>query len=142
MYKYTKITREEIEALDMTSEAAVYFIMKLFMGKNGVAYPTSATISNILNISVRSVQNARRKLLKKGLIVRDGYESKTGNARYKLGVQNLAQGCKILQGGGEESFRGGGAESCTHINKKEKEKEVEEEKSPNILNIQSYKRRR
>ena len=84
VYHWTKITKEEIEQLPKNAEWSVYFTLKMFMGSNGVAYPAASTIAQITGCSVPSVRRAIRGLLKKGLLVRDGFDPKKNTARLCL----------------------------------------------------------
>lgn len=88
VFHWTKITREEISALSMTAESAVYFTLKMFMGTNGVAYPSASTLSEVTGYSVKMVRRATKSLKEKGLLVRDGFDSRSQTARYKLGDES------------------------------------------------------
>lgn len=91
MFKWTKITQDEIAALHMTAESAVYFMLKMYMGTNGIAYPSAATLADKTGLSIHSVRAARKKLLEKGLIKRAGFDENTQAARFILSSQGTNQ---------------------------------------------------
>ena len=107
-------------ALHMSAESAVYFTLKMFMGSGGVAYPSHATIASLTGLSVVSVRKAKNKLLEKGLIVRDGFDTVKQTARFKL-----------PNGGDTVVTRGGGKQSITNKEKENKKENKKEQKQPN-----------
>ena len=120
VYRWTKITQEEIELLPKNAEWAVFFTLKMFMGSNGVAYPAASTLAEITGCSVPSVKRAIRSLISKGLLVRDGFDPKKNTARFRLG--NSAEGGSNLVGG--ISNLNTPPLSNLNTNKKEKQKEL------------------
>ena len=72
----------------MTAESAVYFTLKMFMGTNGVAYPAASTLAEVTGYSIKQVRRATKSLKEKGLLVRDGFDSRSQTARYKLGDES------------------------------------------------------
>lgn len=106
MYHWTKVTREEIDSLPPNCVWAVYFVLKMFMGSNGVAYPARETVAEIVGCSTSSVKRAVRELVDRGLLVRDGYEPKSQTARFKLPKANQG-GSNLVQGGSNVVPRGG-----------------------------------
>ena len=98
MYHWTKISKEEINSLPPNCVWAVYFVLKMFMGSNGVAYPSRETIADVVGCSKSSVKRAIKELIDRGLIVRDGFEPKSQTARFKLP--------KVINGGSKVNHRG------------------------------------
>ena len=137
MYHWTKVTSEEINSLPKNTTWAVYFILKMFMGSNGVAYPAAATVANLAGCSVKSVRRAIADLIARGLLVRDGFDPKRQTARYRLpkadkGTPNLSQGTPNLSRGGTPNLSRGGTPNLSPNKEKEKEKENKKEpKKPN-----------
>ena len=135
MYRWTKITREEMTALHMSAESAVYFTLKMFMGSRGVAYPSHATIASLTGLSVVSVRKAKNKLLQKGLIVRDGFDPVNQTARFKLpkGGDTVVTppDTLVTRGGDTVVTRGGGKQSITNKEKENKKENKKEQKQPN-----------
>ena len=138
MYRWTKITQQEIELLPKNAEWAVFFTLKMFMGSNGVAYPAASTIAEITGCSVPSVKRAIRSLIQKGLLVRDGFEPKKNTARFKLGKP--AEGGSDLVGGISNLNREGESNVNTpplsnlNTNKKEKQKELIKKNNQSKIN--------
>ena len=95
MYRYTRITRDELNLLSphIGAKGAVYLALKLFAGSNNTAYPTRSTLSEITGYSVPSVARALSQLLEAKLITRTGYQTlKSGQstAVYSFPVYSTA----------------------------------------------------
>lgn len=135
VYRWTKISKEEINSLPTNSVWAVYFILKMFMGSNGVAYPSASTIAEIAGCSVKSVRRATKELLDRGLIVRDGFDHKNQTARFKLpkaqkmDTPNLGEGTPNLSTGGTPNLSTEGTPNLS--TNKEKENKEKNKKEPN-----------
>jgi hypothetical protein len=128
MYSWTKINKNEIDSLPKNVEWAVYFILKMFMGSNGVAYPAASTVAQLAGCSVPSVKRAIRSLVEKGMLIRDGFDPKNNTARFKLpkadeGGSNLVGGISNLNRGGISNLNTPPL-SNLNTNKKEKQKEL------------------
>lgn len=125
MFKWTKISQAEMAALKMTAESAVYFTLKMFMGTNGIAYPAASTLAEITGFSVKQIRRATKSLKEKGLIVRDGFDSRSQTARYKLG--RISEGVSQERGRAipQERGRGGTPQKSPNIenNKENNNKE-------------------
>ena len=131
VYRWTKINKNEIDSLPKNVEWAVYFILKMFMGSNGVAYPAASTVAQLAGCSVPSVKRAIRSLVDKGMLVRDGFDPKNNTARFKLpkadeGGSNLIGGISNLNRGSISNLNTPPL-SNLNTNKKEKQKEKEKE---------------
>ena len=138
VYRWTKITKQEIELLPKNAEWAVYFTLKMFMGSNGVAYPAASTIAEITGCSVPSVRRAIRSLVAKGLLTRDGFDPKKNTARFCLpqsqeGCSNMQQGISNLNRGSIPNLNRGGI-SNLNTNKKLKTKTINnKQRNPNPI---------
>lgn len=135
MYRWTKITQQEMTALHMSAESAVYFTLKMFMGSGGVAYPSAATISKLTGISVHSVRKSTKKLLEKGLIVRDGFDPNNQTARFKLAdggtKQSTTPNTVVSRGGTKQSTIPPNTVVSTNKEKTNKKENKKEQKKPN-----------
>lgn len=130
MYKWTKITLEEIEgyASVFGAKASVYFLLKMFAGSQGVAYPSQHRLSKLTGFSVRAIRKALKQLQEEGMISHVGYEQGLmRTAKYRVGTKvPTPQEQKCLPNR-NKSAEGVGTKVPTNKNQENESREEENE---------------
>ena len=88
MYKYTNLTLQEIQDLAplFGCKFAVYMLLRLFAGSNGVAYPSQATLEDLSGFNARNIRTALKQLQEAGKIEHIGYhQGAISTAKYRVG---------------------------------------------------------
>jgi len=141
MYKYTNLTLQEIQDLAplFGCKFAVYMLLRLFAGSNGVAYPSQATLADLSGFNARNIRTALKQLQEAGKIEHIGYhQGAISTAKYRVGSNdpigsNDPKGADqmILPSRIKRSYPLGSNDPT--IIKKDKQKEEYKENEPPVI---------
>ncbi len=141
MYKWTKITVEEIEryASVFGAKASVYFLIKMFAGSQGVAYPSQQSLSKLTGFSVRAIRKALKQLQQEGMISHVGYEQGLmRTAKYRVGTKVPTPQEQKCLGGRNKSADGVGTKVPTNKNQENESREEENENENSSVSSPSF----
>lgn len=143
MYKYTKVTLDEIQRLAplLGCKFAVLMLLRLYAGSNGVAYPSQKSLSDLSGYNARNIRAAIKKLIEAGEIVQVGYHNGLQRtAKYRVGSSSpigsndpKGEDQMILGGRIIESYRVGSNDPT--IITKEDNKEEKEDNKPSDFSL-------